>query len=92
MTNICGQKGSSASFRECTITLDGDDKSLPHGDIDVVAGHIEKSGVIFGIQLFAAYELATRAPSMIVLLLNINFNGECTYNYKVLFYRYSSSS
>ena len=62
-------EGNNAVFKECTIDAETNEVassgSLPHGDIDVVAGRFDNSGEInwsFGVQLFCmdeAYEVYT---------------------------------
>lgn len=45
-------EGTSVVFKECTVKGEG----LPHGNIDVVAGQIDRNGAIqwnFGVQILA---------------------------------------
>ena len=46
-------EGNSAVFKECMVS----GETLPHSDIDVVAGRIDNSGKSFGVQLLAENEV-----------------------------------
>ena len=57
-STICSTviEGTSVVFKECTVKGEG----LPHGNIDVVAGQIDKKGVVqwnFGVQICAENEV-----------------------------------
>lgn len=65
-SKLCGAviEGGSAVFKECTIDAETNEVassgSLPHGDVDVVAGQLDNSGEInwtFGVQLLDVDEV-----------------------------------
>ena len=97
-------EGNSAVFKECTIK----GETLPHGDIDIVAGQINTRGEIiwrFGVQIFAEDEeffldspIGISAKTKRTLTTvppsksNHSKKGECTYKSKFKFLFYSSSN